>query len=361
MEQRKRIIWLDYLKGIVILLVIIGHCALPPNLRKFIYSFHMPLFFFAGGLTLKMTSELSAKEFVKKKINALLIPYIALNLCTIATWTFFGRYLTGSQDTIFTVLKGILYANNDAIVLVCGPSWFLPTLFLTEVAVFFIYRYIFEKPEMLLTISFGFALLGYMVSLQERQTRLWHMNSVPVGMLFVTAGLFFAMKYKENGYQALMQKVSWKWIAILFFIGFLAQRYNGKVSFGGNNYKQMDLTLLAAFSLILATVFLCMKLPQNEKNGIFRWLLFTGKTSLLFLGIHKTILFALKWKWPQMREPSLASGAGAIIVIAGTTIVSYIIDRWFPFWIGKKGKTVNQIGAVIWIVLTIGMYVRFCM
>ena len=69
MEQRKRIIWLDYLKAIGILLVIIGHCALPPNLRKFIYSFHMPLFFFAGGLTLKMTSELSAKEFVKKTFN----------------------------------------------------------------------------------------------------------------------------------------------------------------------------------------------------------------------------------------------------------------------------------------------------
>lgn len=123
----------------------------------------------------------------------------------------------------------------------------------------------------------------------------------------------------------------------------------------------MDLTLIAAFSLIFATVFLCMKLPQNEQHILGRGLIFAGRTSLIFLGIHKTILFALKWRWPQVREASLASGIGAVVIIAGTAVLAYIIDRWFPFWPGKKGTAINRIGAVAWTVLTAGMYICMCM
>lgn len=42
--DRQRIDWIDFAKGITILLVIIGHNVSGP-LRGAIFSFHMPLFF----------------------------------------------------------------------------------------------------------------------------------------------------------------------------------------------------------------------------------------------------------------------------------------------------------------------------
>ena len=50
-----RIEYLDIAKGIGMILVYIGHCRIPGDnpLFQWIYSFHMPLFFFISGLLFK--------------------------------------------------------------------------------------------------------------------------------------------------------------------------------------------------------------------------------------------------------------------------------------------------------------------
>ena len=54
MAEKKRLDYVDWLKAIGIFLVVLGHC-LPAYtlLRTVIYSFHVPLFAFAGGLLAK--------------------------------------------------------------------------------------------------------------------------------------------------------------------------------------------------------------------------------------------------------------------------------------------------------------------
>ena len=49
MTETKRILAFDLLKGVGILLVILGHIEIPHSLKTVIYSFHMPLFFFVSG------------------------------------------------------------------------------------------------------------------------------------------------------------------------------------------------------------------------------------------------------------------------------------------------------------------------
>ncbi|MCD4694754.1 MAG: acyltransferase family protein, partial [Bacteroidales bacterium] len=46
---KQRFEWIDIAKGIGILLVVYGHCQPPPLIEKFVYAFHMPLFFFISG------------------------------------------------------------------------------------------------------------------------------------------------------------------------------------------------------------------------------------------------------------------------------------------------------------------------
>ncbi|WP_368384475.1 acyltransferase family protein [Polaribacter sp. AHE13PA] len=43
-SNQKRINWIDQIKGFGIILVVIGHNF--PLIENYIYSFHMPLFFF---------------------------------------------------------------------------------------------------------------------------------------------------------------------------------------------------------------------------------------------------------------------------------------------------------------------------
>ena len=48
MDGKTRIGWVDTAKGIGLLLVIIGHLPIP-LVPVWIYTFHMPLFFFLSG------------------------------------------------------------------------------------------------------------------------------------------------------------------------------------------------------------------------------------------------------------------------------------------------------------------------
>jgi fucose 4-O-acetylase-like acetyltransferase len=86
--------WVDYAKAIGIILVVYGHIArglynanVPMNediyklLDTFIYSFHMPLFFFLSGLYfIKSLTNRTTKQFVFNKIDTIVYPYILWSL-----------------------------------------------------------------------------------------------------------------------------------------------------------------------------------------------------------------------------------------------------------------------------------------
>lgn len=67
----------DILKGIAIIFVIMGHCGSSP-LRAFIFSFHMPLFFFITGYFLKIRPI--GKE-IGLNFKRLIVPYIFSSTC----------------------------------------------------------------------------------------------------------------------------------------------------------------------------------------------------------------------------------------------------------------------------------------
>jgi fucose 4-O-acetylase-like acetyltransferase len=70
----------DMLKGVAIVLVILGHCRVGP-LYSFIYSFHMPLFFFISGYFLKIRP---LKEELYLSTQRLIVPYIFASCCICA-------------------------------------------------------------------------------------------------------------------------------------------------------------------------------------------------------------------------------------------------------------------------------------
>ena len=66
MEQVKRNDFIDFLKGIGIILVVIGHVSQNERINDFIYSFHMPLFFFISGFLFNYKKENFTKNKFKK-------------------------------------------------------------------------------------------------------------------------------------------------------------------------------------------------------------------------------------------------------------------------------------------------------
>ena len=132
----KRINYIDVARGIGILLVVMGHndfAAISPFMHKFIYSFHMPLFFFLSGYFLNTT--IGFWTFVKKRFNGLLKPYFF----TIFLIYFFSiSFEKMSFATAITRTVKSLYASGYYIDWV--QLWFLPHLFVVS-----LYAYLFYK------------------------------------------------------------------------------------------------------------------------------------------------------------------------------------------------------------------------
>lgn len=89
--SKPRLIYIDIARAIAILFVVMGHInqfyrdkvGIPcPQMLKFIYTFHIPLFFVISGI---LFSEKSVKkpsfwEFLLKKVKALIVPYLFLDI-----------------------------------------------------------------------------------------------------------------------------------------------------------------------------------------------------------------------------------------------------------------------------------------
>ena len=52
----KRIEWIDVAKGICIVLMVVGHTRLPLIISNWIWSFHMPFFFFISQVAYFISS-----------------------------------------------------------------------------------------------------------------------------------------------------------------------------------------------------------------------------------------------------------------------------------------------------------------
>lgn len=78
--MKNRLIWADALKGLLIILVVLGHAVqyvvgevdCGNHLFAYIYSFHMPAFFAVSGW---FAGEASYEKIVRR-IHQLLIPYV---------------------------------------------------------------------------------------------------------------------------------------------------------------------------------------------------------------------------------------------------------------------------------------------
>ena len=78
--NNQRILYIDYVKALAMILVIMGHVNFAnQDIKAWIYSFHMPVFFFCTGLVLKDRGK-SLKENVIKYARRLIVPFFFVGI-----------------------------------------------------------------------------------------------------------------------------------------------------------------------------------------------------------------------------------------------------------------------------------------
>lgn len=132
---KKRDLTIDFIKGICIILMVIGHSGAPEWLFYIIYSFHMPVFFLVSGYLFKPKYLLEWKTFVRRRITSLWWPFFLWTaLCVVfqnvfSGWGWFDEYYS-LGDIAKNVAKAALMVKSHDLV---GGFWFLRALFLASI------------------------------------------------------------------------------------------------------------------------------------------------------------------------------------------------------------------------------------
>ena len=344
--QGKRLSYFDMAKGLGIILVVYGHIEyISDEMRGWISSFHMPLFFIIAGMlmSLKNETEQEFKIFAARKWRSVMIPYLWFSLIY-----FF-------IDILNTVLNKIdlktFIDNAIASVTFYGVSvlWFLPALFLSELFACAVIRYL-RKWYLAIPVSFAAAILAYFI--QIRISGFYDKNpdilfiTITVNLVrvflraliaasFVVTGYFsFTLINRDEGFS-----VSGLITGIILFIADLfLYRINGCIDLHYMVLKNVPMFFICAFAGSFAIILIC----KNIRNvPVISYL---GMNSLTIMCTHVNcyILYAaILIAWQIDRVVTRAKSYVFLFNIMFFTFliewaVIEIIKRFFPFILGKK-------------------------
>ena len=261
-ERKKRIEWIDALKGFGMILVILGHMTIPQIARSCIFSFHMPLFFFVSGY---LYGGKYSWAWVVRKAKTLLIPYAVYGLVAIgAIW------LTGNGGVEPSVQS---FVRGNGV----GVTWFLTCLFMVEVI--------------------GGGLIRISRKLKKWQYWLMVSGVAVVGIMFPKLGLcqvlksqsvFAALAFWLVGYGLKNVDLNWRWFAVAVVPASFVwlQRVDiQSASFGNPIYFYT-----VALGAILALAYLFSHFDIK-----WCWLRFVGERSLEFMCLHAIFPMLVTW------------------------------------------------------------------
>lgn len=279
-------------KAIGIILMVVGHSGCPQVLFKFIYLFHMPLFFFCSGIFYKeMMSSDAATLFLKKRIKGLYVPFLkwsVLFLLLHNVFMFVGIYNPyygyegGSSyysvPDILYKLFIILFTMHGYEELL-GGFWFIRALFITSViiAVFSLLLKMCSKYKYeLLCLIF----LLFTIFLRRVAPDIEFWREISMG----TLGAFFYM----SGYLLMRYKRYWQNIygtILCCFILFLSYFYfKDGISMGCGYNKVLPFSISAVSGSVLT---ICISNAIERRLTIVKRVLFhIGNHTLDILALH---------------------------------------------------------------------------
>lgn len=173
----------DVMKGVAIILMVMGHTTLTQGLHDFIYLFHMPVFFIVAGWFLSVPRDAaSLRDSLWKKVLRVWLPYVfwaglwivlhdALIACNVysvdhfqdTTWARQGMLQTWGMAETFRRLAYVPLMTGGATGL-GAPYWFLATFFFAtagySVLDYLINRYKLPRMTLLTVIALASVVLA---------------------------------------------------------------------------------------------------------------------------------------------------------------------------------------------------------
>ena len=362
-----RLAWIDALKGFGIILVVFAHYNLPAALDTYIFSFHMPLFFFISGFLFNFVKYTeSATNFVKGRFKSLIIPYFAFAVLTCLFYFLLDEvYSPGVtnikffEPDILYMIYSILYASGPMISY-NSPLWFLTCLFVTELLFYWLAKRYYWQPRKLLIWLTAAGIIGYLYSVYVPFRLPWNADVALTAVVFYGAGSLFRKiieSVEELRVDSGLPKYGLRFnkvfsraenfllglfvLANLLYFVYLLNIPTDKINMNVLKYGGFFSFYLLAFSGIFTFVYIFKKVRTSKILEYY------GRNSLIVLALHfpmKDILTKLSNIIFGIDLDCFGCTTIFALILTGLNLVCltpviFTINKYFPFLAGKKSSS----------------------
>ena len=267
----KRVLFLDYAKGLGIMLMLFQHSIPQLNLwRLFIQAFVMPLFFIVGGFIWQI------KEVQGHRQLSLSKAYLSKRLKQLAPAYFVGCIVLALFYEVLSISQGnhSISHNLCKIVSLQGidSMWFLPVYFISEIlflSVVGLHNFHLRFAIVIVSILF----LTFIVKFEGSPWPFALIEKSVLGLLFFIGGYLLSKKKNKILDKPLMI------LLLLLPLGLLGAYFNGFTSFAELHYP-----ILYLFNgVALTTALLALSKYMDSYNKRYGFLLLFGRGTLIVL------------------------------------------------------------------------------
>lgn len=278
-------------KGIAIVLMVIGHAGCPALLHDTIYSFHMPFFFIVSGMFfVPPTDRGFMKQFIKRRIKGLYIPFIKYGLLFLLLHNFFlhiklynptiavmGEYPYFFDLKDFLIHLIYIVLGMEKVDPFIGPFWFLKSLFLASISSVIFYNIFKTKlfPYIFLLLSLFVSLIFYFHPLSYYF--IGDFRLIPIAVFFYQSGYLMRKLINDKWF---FNKIVQIFLIALFL--YLNLKFRNSLSIKCHG-SYLFIFMLTSFS---GTAILLNLSKIIEGSIVANFFCYLGKRTMLILTFH---------------------------------------------------------------------------
>lgn len=328
MNNKKRILFLDYARVFTAFLVVYGHLyPFSSSVRLYIYAFHMPLFFLISGF---LHSARTSTDELKKYIRTIAIPTLFFILVGVLVHHYY--FHKNILNLLYGIYKGVVISGN--IIPVNTVLWFLFALLGCKCLMYIYLRYIEGKKTILLICIILFIIVLFLC----RKTSLpFFFRNSAMAFPFYFIGFYAKQLYSNNNF-ILSSRLKCISLAFLFaLICIMITRINGRVSMFDYNFGKLffplNATLFYTNGIIGSLMIICLSHIFRKDNKLIRVL---ADSLISILGFQEIVISIIRYHSEDYTY--FISIFVAIFIIICCVILNQVVMSLCPQLLGKKIK-----------------------
>lgn len=319
-----RLVYLDYIKALGIILVILYHCQYVPfdsMLIQGIYAMCVPLFFMVNGY-LMLRKERSIHTLLKKNLKILIVMFAWAFISTaVYMWTNGEWSANNLMDGGKSFILNSLLINKPY----CEHLWFLKSIFILNLFNPIIYSFIHGNDNRLKYLL----LLLVLFTVQFIDIVVCRFSNPMLGWMTGFSVLYYVLGYALLDGHLATNKIQTSWVVVFVIVAALLQwGYNWLFLDGPMRELNMEKGWITdivwdnynALFIVIMTIAVCMLFQRIEWKGNRFWA-FVGRYSLAIYVLQTPVQRLLEWGLP-LRQLTESHHAYGIILPVLTLLVS---------------------------------------